>query len=109
MRSYGMTTCVIGFEIISRLHFNQPGNCSIKFESFNSRRIWVELGGISGCRGKEFDPLIIERIDQMNKAFGFIALVSCQHGNMINKQGVKGVGDRQIIGRAERRFTKLRE
>ena len=59
-----------------------------------------------GCGGGvEFDALVVERIDKRDEAFGLVAVVGFDDGNIVDEHCRVGFRNRDEIQIAERRFA----
>ena len=92
-------------QITLRLHINQPGHRPFKLKrafAFNVKLLNRYFGATN-----QFYFMLVQRIDQRDKALGFIAFFPGQFGNIGQDQDVEAVADFQIIGGTQRMYAEF--
>ena len=82
-------------QIFGALHFLEAADCPIEFEPAVARRVksrWCRVR-----RGKQFHPMLVQRVDQGYETCGFIAHFAGHYRDSDNDHGVEAAGNCQIV------------
>ena len=93
--------------IVIRAHFDQTRHRAIEFERLASLIGLIQLMRLFLRGGNQLDVIIIEHVDQRNKAFCLVAALEAHLRNILDHHGMEFFGNRQIIGRAQRFLAQI--
>jgi len=93
--------------VVFRLHFDQPRGGAGEFEGFSAGVGLVERFGRGCGGGVEFDALVVERVDERDEAFGLVAVLRCDDGDIVDDQRVKRLRNRDEIEIAQGRLAEI--
>ena len=76
-------------KIGGRSHLDQSGCRAVEFEVLKAFGTEIDMARLGCSRSDEFYGIVVERIDQQDKAFRFIPLIGSNHGNVLNHERMK--------------------
>ena len=94
-------------QIILRPHLDQPRHGPVELEGLAAGLGLIELVRLRLGGGEELDAGIVERIDEGDEALGLVAPLEGQSRDILDDHRVEPLGDRQVVGRAERLRAKI--